>query len=357
MRNLFKFFMIIITALPLTINSCHNDTICEPEETDPQVIIVPDDFPTIQEAIDSLPSGGTIKVRSGVYIVSASIHINTSNITLAGERGACLKLGDHINQPVILIGDDHEPPQNTLENIAIYSFEIDGNQANQDTEEDISRPGKGIMNNGIDVRQTVNLWISDVDIHDARSGGIVSSRPCSNIFIDNSIFHDNYFDGIALYDGKEIQVSNFSCYNNGHIENGASGQHRYGAGISIDNNLSYVSFSNGHLYENISLGIFARDVHDISFHNLVIYKNGEDGCFLSHHPGANNTIEPGTGVRRLFFDGCSFLDNNRWGVWLASTAAESPGNAIVSCLFSGNIAGSILDDTNGALLQSGNIFE
>ncbi len=48
----------------------------------PRTIVVPDDYPTIQEAIDNAESGYAVLVRSGVY--NQSIHVNKS-ISLIGQ--------------------------------------------------------------------------------------------------------------------------------------------------------------------------------------------------------------------------------------------------------------------------------
>jgi hypothetical protein len=160
------------------------------------VTIVPDDVATIQQGIDSLPEeGGTVYIRAKTYLLSRGIHINRSNVTITGEQGVRVRLTDHVNQPVFLIGTDEETATASIENIRISNIEIDGNKDYQNSETDPDRPW--IRNNGIDVRMVYNLWIDNVDIHDARSGGVVVSWKSQRIFISNSSFHHNFFDGIA----------------------------------------------------------------------------------------------------------------------------------------------------------------
>jgi len=303
------------------------------------VIMVPDDAKTIQQAIDSLPStGGTVYIKAGIYVLSRGIHLNQSNVTLKGEQGVLVKLADHVNQPVLLIGTDEQTATVTIENITISDMEIDGNKDSQDRETDPERPW--IRNNGIDIRKVNDLRMSAVDVHDAISGGIVASWGCNRIFLCNSCLHHNFFDGIALYDSEDILVCDFMCY-----ENGA-------AGLSLDIKLKHASFDNGSVKNNGDVGIFVRDSEDLSFHDLLIYGNGSHGCFLSHHELGTNT-----GVKRLFFESCSFLDNDGWGLYLASPTSESPNNSVVGCLFSGNTLGAIKIDEEGELYQEANIFQ
>ena len=343
----FLIFIIILCAAFWGCDCCRGpkgDPGPKGEKGDPgnsPVIIVPDDIGAIQQAIDSLPDeGGTIYIRARIYTLSQGIHINRANVTVLGEQGTVIKLGDSVKQPVFLIGTDEETAVARIENIQINNIEIDGNKNNQNgSEVDPSR--QWIRNNGIDVRMVNDLWVYNVDIHDAISGGIVVSWDSNRIYISNSSFHHNYYDGIALYDSKDIHVSNFFCF-----ENGA-------AGLSLDNKLKDVLFDNGSIKNNGTVGIFARDSEDLNFHDLLISENWEDGCYLSH-----KTEDPSnTGVKRLFFDSCSFLDNGRWGLWLDSPKHSSPNNTVISCVFSGNSWGGIEVDPGGELNTQESSYE
>ena len=331
--------VILITSTFVMFVGCEGNQGDQGPQGSSQAITVPDDIEAIQEAIDFLPTeGGSIFIRAGTYIVSQGIHVSRSNVTVSGEQGTLVKLGDSVNEPVFLIGSDEETPTASIENIRISNIEIDGNKDSQNSELDLDRPW--IRNNGIDVRMVNDLWISGIDVHDARSGGLVVSWNSHRIFVDNSSFHNNFFDGIALYSSEDIQVSNFPCY-----ENNA-------AGLSLDNELKDVLFSDGSIENNGDVGIFARNSEDISFHSLYISDNQSHGCFLSQEAVGTNT-----GATRLFFDSCSFLDNNGHGLWLASTVDDSPNNAVIGCLFSGNTLAPINIDPGGELYQEANVFQ
>ena len=310
----------------------------------PGTIISPcncnEDASKIQQAISGLPvSGGTVFLKAGNFTLTNGIHINRSNVSILGEQGTYLKLDDNVNQPVILVGTDTSTPgmDDIIKNIRIANLEIDGNRANQDSETDPQR--SWIRNNGIDIRAVENLWVENVNIHDARSGGIVASWKSRNLFITNSSFHQNQIDGIALYDSEDIVVSNILA--NDNIE---------GAGISLDNKLKQVSFNGGFVRNNGTHGIFARDSEDINFHDLMIYENSENGVFLHHKSPAS-----GTGVKRFYFQGCSFLDHSGYGFWLRSPASDSPNNTISGCVFENNTLGCIKEDPGASVYQAANI--
>ncbi|UCD95412.1 MAG: right-handed parallel beta-helix repeat-containing protein [Candidatus Zixiibacteriota bacterium] len=306
-------------------------------------IVVPDSVPNVQDGVGLLPdSGGTIFIRAGIHRVTEAIHVNRSNVTITGEQGTIIKLGDHVNQPVFLIGTDAPLPVDMaryIQNIRIAGLEIDGNRAAQDWEADSTRPGTNIMNNGIDIRKADNLQISDVNIHSARSGGLVASIDSRRIFISNACIYDNEFDGIALYSSEDVLVSDFICYENDF------------SGISFDNSVKNLAFDNGLLKNNGHNGIFARMCEDIVFNDLLVCGNQKNGCFLADHNG-----ESGTGVKRLFFESCSFLESGEYGLCLISSGFESPNNTVIGCLFSGNTLGAILDGP-GLLYKEGNIFQ
>ena len=305
----------------------------------PIFIITPDDSITIQQAINLLPpEGGSVFLKAGEYDLSQGIHINRSNVSLKGEPGVILKLENDVNQPVILVGTDKEIPStgDTTENVQILNLEIDGNKANQSSEIDQERDW--IRNNGIDVRMVKNLWIENLNVHDTRSGGIVASWHSRNVFIDNSILQNNFFDGIALYTSENIQVSNFICYKND------------AAGLSLDNDLKDVIFSNGTIKNNGDVGIFARHSADLQFNNLLLKSNKSHGCFISHDDVSPST----TGVKRLFFSSCSFINNAGHGLYFGSTGANSPNNTVIGCLFIGNSSGCIYD-SSGDINNAANI--
>lgn len=338
------YLIILLLFLMLSYPGCKKCPTCPGNP----YIVVPDDIDNIQQAIDSLPEkGGTVYIKAGEYVLSEGIHINRSDVTITGEKGTLIKLGDRVNQPVFLLGSDEEIPEVGIGNVQIKNLEIDGNKSNQTSEVDPDRIW--IRNNGMDVRMANKLWISEVEIYNARSGGIVISWNSEDIFIDKSSFHNNFFDGIALYASEDIQVTNFSCYEN------------EAAGLSLDNQVENVIFSDGMVKDNLKPGIFARDSKDLSFNNLMIKNNGindsinfEDGCFLSHNDQITGRA---SGVTRLFFNGCSFIDNKRNGIWLASSVEQSPDVSVVGCLFSGNGEESIKVHPDGELYQEANVFQ
>ena len=55
-------------------------------QTNAKIIIVPDNYPTIQQAVDAAESGDTILVRAGTY--DEDVVINGKSISLIGESAS-----------------------------------------------------------------------------------------------------------------------------------------------------------------------------------------------------------------------------------------------------------------------------
>lgn len=283
------------------------------------------------------PQSTIIYVKPGIYAISDTIPINVSNITIIAERGAKILLADHVNKPVIAIGSQEEAPTYTVENIYISGIEIDGNKDNQDSEYDADK--NWIRNNAIDVRSVKRLTLDNVVCKNARSGGLVISWASSDIYVNNSIFSNNYFDGVAYYDSQRVYTNSCTMINNNN------------AGISLDNDFRDSIFANCILDANGDVGIFMRNSAMIRFNGCAIQNSGSYAAFLGHD-------DSGRGVRDILFSGCHLLNNNG-GIYVGSTEKQSGYISVLGSSFRGNEKGGrlTLDGPASILLQSGNIVK
>jgi parallel beta-helix repeat protein len=233
----------------------------------------PDACKFIRDKIANLPKkGGEVTIRSGIYICETTIVIDRDNVWLHGLGEVTLKLADHSNAPVIVMGDAVTPPR-ALKNIKVSDLHIDGNRAHQ-TEECWGGPCDSgdksfIRNNGITVRALTNSSIENVYVTGARSGGVVTERGCYGLHINNLTVVDSYFDGFAGYQTYGAVLERMTLMRN------------LASGISLDIDFSKNVVKNSHLENNGDVGIFMRDSRSNRFENLTISQSGNHGVFLS----------------------------------------------------------------------------
>ena len=293
-----------------------------------------DDLMKALGTVDSTrPAKLTINVPANTYVLSDTARINQSNVAIIAEPGTKIVLANHTNKPVIAVGSQEEVPTTFIENVYISGLEIDGNKANQDSEQDTQRPW--IRNNGIDVRSVRRLVLENVVVHDARSGGAVISWGSSDIHVVKSAFEQNVFDGVAYYASQRIHTS------------GCTMRHNKAAGVSLDNDLRNCTFADCIVDGNEDVGIFARHSRELRFNNCAVTSSGNYAAFLSHD-------EAGNGVFDIMFSVCQMLRNPLGGIYVASTADKSAHTSVVGCVFREN-GGNAIKSDGSVIWQAANI--
>ena len=230
-------------------------------------IIVPDDYSSIQSAVDHALAGQTIYVRNGIY--------TEQYIT--------------IDKPLSLIGDN---PNSTIL-VGINNVKYSPPYVIQISADNVKVSGFTITNGSLG-----GIRVETLGSDKQPSGCIITG----NNLLDNAI-------GVSTYDGKDLTISNNQISNNT----------QYGI---------YVSTSNSDIFENSItgsgwFGILVDSCNDVSIdHNIIarngnLQNNGEQGGICLRWYGnfnvyANNiTNNHGDGIQ--FSEGCSnsiVHDNN-----------------------------------------------
>ena len=193
---------------------------------EPKTIVVPDEYPTIQEAVDAASEGDTVFVKSGTY--NESVFINQA-ISLVGEEPATTTIiGDwRLNGTVVLIRHNNVKIKGFTIQPSAYSFSRKGvhllhvNHCNV--------VGNIILNNGYGVwlygASENNITENTVDCQGNRSTGIFVDYSPNNLIVKNTVI--NNYSGIALLNSAH---ENTVC-NNTVIDN-----HAVGLNIASNNN-------------------------------------------------------------------------------------------------------------------------
>jgi parallel beta-helix repeat protein len=216
-------------------------------------IIVPDDYPTLQEAIDNAKNGDTIQVRAGLY--RERIIIDKS-INLIGENKFNTIIKGNISGTVVNV---------TAENVDINGFEIRHSG------------GDNLNWAGIEINASF-VTISDCYIRENQNG--VSISNASNVIISDNVFDHDYWAGIRChyqYENYNILIDN-NIIRNSNI---------FGIDFCEGHNSNIIS--NNFIYQ-CDVGMYLFDFGNNTIYDNTIMECSERGIHLIYPPSVNNTF-------------------------------------------------------------------
>ena len=225
-------------------------------------IIVPDDYPTIQSAINNAHSGFCIGIRSGVHHESLIIEGHgLDGLTLIGENrtNAIITADEMMDVDTIIISNADEV---TVSNLTITGS---GQGRDQNT--------KRYNNFGVKCFNAANIQISSNIIKDNGNG--ITCDGESSIDIDGNEIINNKDDGIEG-NGKLI-ITNNNISNNGH---GFPPETTNGDGIEIMTSSQASEIINNIISYNGVDGIWDETVDDHLIIDNEIHHNGQSGIHL-----------------------------------------------------------------------------
>jgi len=210
--------------------------------------------------VTSLFADSIINLPPGLTIIEEPMYIEQNNVTIVGDGSSVLKLGKHKNCPIIVVGERSEKPTKQINNIKIINVVLDGNKDFQDSEYMPLRPY--LRNNCLTVRGATNVYIENIVVSNARSGGVVFELGTTNSIINGINAHSNYWDGFAACDSTKNMIRNGLFHSN------------HAAGISLDWRTDNNIFSDLIIENNGDQGIFMRDCRNNYFKNIALKYSG-----------------------------------------------------------------------------------
>jgi len=217
-------------------------------EAGPDIIYVPTDYPTIQEAINAAISGDTIFVYSGTY--NEHIIVNKS-VSLVGEdRDSTIVDGDGTGTVVSIMAS----------RVSIRGFTI-------------KRSGKGIYNGGIFVNQSDSNDIRHNALTDSNNG-IILHFSADNMIYGNRILSNK--DGVGLYFSADNMI-----YGNTITDN-SNGITLY---FSADNMIYGNTITDN--YHGMYLVLYSKNntIYCNNFNNIYQISNDENNVWDDGHQG------------------------------------------------------------------------
>jgi len=221
--------------------------------------------------------------------------------------GAVIRVADNALRPGIIVGDLHTPPERRHKGITVSNVRIEGNRENQDAE-CWAGPCDPAVNrdplwqqrlNGITVDGCDDCALINVEVHGARSGGVVVVSS-NRLLIDGLTAEDAHFDGLAAYGTRH------STFRNVRV------RHNHYSGFSFDCGFSGNRIEAFESSANRHHGVFIRHASDNTFVRGSFADNGLDGVYLDRSlPDDPRTCSTDTNLEELLITG-----SGRYGAWL-----------------------------------------
>jgi parallel beta-helix repeat protein len=269
-------------------------TLGSPEQTQ---ITVPDDYPTIQEAINHADEGDTIVVKAGTYYENVTVNKRLTIESQSGAETTIVRTAEPETQKTVFVI--------TADNVVLKGFTI--------------TVMVGWGGDGIYLNEVENCVISDNTCLNNSAG--ISLYHSNNNLIANNNFSNNQ-NGLHLHQS-----------NNNRIIGNIASKSSYGRGICLAFS-SYNEILNNTVNENQDVGI-------------TLMERG-----TSNNVIVNNTVNSnhGNGIHLFAADNNKILNNtvlnNAKGIWLRGA---SKYNVVANNKILGNAEGIFLGDPSNKL--------
>ena len=323
---------------------------------DPDVLYVPDDYSTIQDAIYYAGENDTIVVRAGTY--KEHIHILfKKRLTIVGEEGAeatiidgigCFQVIDIFNsEEITLEGFTITNASNGIFidgclNISIENCILEGNEedgiyvsdGNSTTIEDCIIRDNG--EDGIYIGWSEEVVIRRCDIVNNTDDGLYLWS-VFDALIEDVNSSDNYKNGFYLRDSRDLSISYCQAYNNNddgfHLW-GISNASMVGCVAYLNDDDGIQVFSSNNIlisgcegYHNL-YGFSVSDSYDIWLLGVEGYNNSQDGlsiggsdriCISNSQFAENDDDGLYSSASRIYISHSIFQENYDDGIYLSHT--------------------------------------
>jgi hypothetical protein len=318
------------------------------------VIIIPDNYSTIQAGIDAAVNGDTVLVRNGIYPLTAAIDFKGKAITVRSERGASNCILDGQNETRVVYFHSDEGSNSVLQGFTIRN----GNDAQ----------GAGIYLGSASPTITSCIISANGRIggpcHATYGGGIYSDA--SSPKISNCIISGNWANDCTGYNvgGGVFINGGYPIIDHSVItDNQASGgNNALGGGIYVDHSSPVIrdsdisNNSTSSVFTGLGGGIYFTSTTFPSLVNCIINGNSANkggGIYFDGSPNfpglANCTI-----VRNIATQngGGIYFVNTSTDIWNSILWENSPENIYKDAKSNPNI---IYSDVGGGDKGTGNI--
>jgi nitrous oxidase accessory protein len=204
-RKAFALTIVLALLIPLIV-------MVQPAKSSPETITVPDDYSTIQEAINNANAGDTVFVRNGTYFIAPPNRIVIDKpLSLIGENPNTVVLADTEKHQ----GSGRWTVSVTSDDVTISGFTIKNCASGIGTDSHRCRIiGNNIINNYNGLAMGGDKHVISENNITGNSYGIGATCP-NSIISGNNISHNSI--GTIIDDCKNLTIIGNSFTHNGHI--------------------------------------------------------------------------------------------------------------------------------------------
>jgi len=321
-------------------------------QASPGTIWVPDNYTTIQAAVNNATSGDTIIVKDGTY--KENVDVNVANLTIQSENGmtSCIVSASNPNDHVFYVTADWVNITGLTVRDA-NGVNIAGINLNATSHCNIS--GNNVTNNsrGIFLRQANNNTLTSNTAYNNTEAGIYLYSTSDDTITGNNVTLNG--DGLYMSNVMNLLVEGNTLMNNTGGENG-DGIRATGTcndTVIRGNNISYNNFG-----IDLNLGNF---VNFTMVNNSVSY-NPDAGMWLENTSDSTvegNEISNATGASGMgiYLRGSSnnnLTSNALNNSWVSIYLEDSDNNNLTSNNASNNVGGIVLISSSNNTLMDNN---
>ena len=292
-----------------------------------------DDSRVIQAAITAAPTSGEVLIKSGTYLLNASLKPSADGLYLTGEgNNTILKLKDNTVTTMWVPIIEIRPPgpdiinNSSRVNIVVSNLAIDGNKVNQAPSTNVARFATlGIWLESGKPQRPFGYVLRNLSVHDCWSGGI---------YLENEL-------EAAPYLPVNVLLENISTFNNG-VDGSLPGYGRSGIHLDAVRN---VTLNNIFSHNNVGSGIYVNSCTNIIGKNIITYSNG-NSIFTTKGGGLYIGVAGGNSYDCMF----SLISYDDYdGVHMIGTIEES---AVKRGIYNCTINATIIDALHNGIYAS-----
>ncbi len=263
---------------------------------EPATITVPDDYPSIQHAINAAYVGATIYVKNGIYYEHLWID---KQVSLVGETGNSTIIDGNGTGTVIYISADNVAFSNFTVRNGDIGLRIIGSRHNTLRDNHLCSNDYNFLISG-GTPHSIEYFIQDID-----TTNLIENKPMYYLINQNNVEIPADAGYVAAVLSSNITVSNLNL-----TRNGTGVLLVYSTNCLVENVNSY-----NHYYTGISL---LGSNHSV-VRNCRVNSNGWRGIVFWHEAAHNNTIHNNT----IFKNGWASSAWGNGGVVLISSGGNT----------------------------------